>query len=482
QKATQRKIPIVAIKVGKTELAAELAQSHSGALAGTDASYQAVFDRYGVQRVDDMDQLATALIMFAQPHVVAAGGLVSLHDSGGERQLTIDLADQLTVPLAQLGGGTTRELADLLDPGLPAINPLDAWGAGGDDADAEAAQCLSAMLKDPAAAMGAVILDRAPYGKIYPAYEAYLHAAHGASGKPVFLVANRQGNGADELAVSITQAGFPVLDGVSQFLKGAKCMLAYRDYLQAPQPTTVELNTAKVTEWRQRLKSVSKSGGTIGELFSSALLMDFGIPMANAEAANSEAEITALTPNLKYPVVLKTAAQGIAHKSEADGVVLALHDAVAVVTAYCQLATRLGPRTIVAPMVEAKGVEMLLGIASDQQFGPMVVLGIGGIHAEILKDTLVLLPPFDAVTARRALDRLKMRALLDGVRGEPAVDIDAYCEAAAILSAIAVAFKDEIKEVDINPIKVLEQGCVGLDALLVMREDNKSMSSDERDD
>ena len=101
-KAQQLGIPIVALKVGRTTLSASLAVSHSGAIAGEDAVYQALFDRYGVQRVDDMDELATALIMFAQPHPVGAGGLVSIHDSGGERQLLIDLAHEARVPLTQI--------------------------------------------------------------------------------------------------------------------------------------------------------------------------------------------------------------------------------------------------------------------------------------------------------------------------------------------------------------------------------------------
>src|SRR5688572_29305976 len=127
EKAQQRKIPIVALKVGRTELAAKLTVSHSGAMAGDDAAYRALFDRYGVQRVHDMNELATALIMFAQPHPVAAGGLVSIHDSGGERQLLIDLAHDAQVPLTQISSATTNKLVSLLDPGLPPVNPLDAW-------------------------------------------------------------------------------------------------------------------------------------------------------------------------------------------------------------------------------------------------------------------------------------------------------------------------------------------------------------------
>lgn len=119
-----------------------------------------------------------------------------------------------------------------------------------------------------------------------------------------------------------------------------------------------------------------------------------------------------------------------------------------------------------AAKLDAPGVEMILGLTTDEQFGPMIVMGIGGVHSELLQDVVTLAPPFDAATALRNLDRLKMRKLLDGARGAPPVDVPAFCEATAILSVIAVEFADLVREVDINPIKVYEQGCVGLDALI----------------
>ncbi len=169
-KARRRGIPIVALKVGRTELSARLTVSHSGAIAGRDAVYDAIFDRYGVHRARDMDELATTLIMFAQPHRVGAGGLVSIHDSGGERQLLIDLAHDAGVPLTQLSPASTAKLESLLDPGLPAVNPLDAWSTGGPDYHHTMEQCFSTLMSDPEAAIGAVIHDRAPGGGIFADY------------------------------------------------------------------------------------------------------------------------------------------------------------------------------------------------------------------------------------------------------------------------------------------------------------------------
>ena len=261
EKAVRKGIPVVVLKVGRTELAARLAVSHSGAIAGRDDAYQALFDRYGVQRVQDMDELATALMMFAQPHPIAPGGLVALHDSGGERQLLIDLAADMQVPLAPIEPATEGRLQQMLDPGLPPVNPLDAWGAGGPDADDIMCDCLAALMADPNAALGAVVQDRAPRGALYHDYFDYLRAGHAASGKPVFLVSNRQGSGTDPAAVEMTRAGFPIIDGLRPFLVGVRCLLGWRDFRSRPVSEVKSADPATVDRWRRRL-----AGGGVLEI------------------------------------------------------------------------------------------------------------------------------------------------------------------------------------------------------------------------
>ena len=285
KKANGKGIPIVVLKVGRTELSARLAVSHSGAIAGRDDTYQAVFDRYGVQRVQDMNELATTLMMFAQPHPVAAGGLVTIHDSGGERQLLIDLADDGGVPLSEIEPDTVAQLEKLLDPGLPPVNPLDAWGAGGPDADEIMENCLATLMSDPNAAMGAVVHDRAPLSRVYKTYYDYMRVAHQASGKPVFLVSNHQGSGTDSEVVNVTREGFPVLDGIRPFLTGARCLMDYRDYRARPLPDLPEPDPAAVSLWRKRLSG----GDTLAEHESGTLLRDFGFPINPAWLADSEA-------------------------------------------------------------------------------------------------------------------------------------------------------------------------------------------------
>ena len=464
KKANQRNIPIVVLKVGRTDLAAELAISHSGALAGSDQCYSALFDQYGVQRVADMDQLATTLIMFAQPKVVSEGGLVCLHDSGGERQLLIDLADSADVPLAQLSDPTVTSLEGLLDPGLPAVNPLDAWGAGGPHAPEKMAACFTAILNDQNAALGAVVHDRGPSSEVYSSYMAYLHQAQRATEKPVFLVANRQGSGADELAITSTHQGFPVIDGVSQFLVGARCLMNYRDFQQREPMQVIGVDRDKCDYWRERLGGETK----VSETLASQCLADLGLPMLQSVLVGSQIEVKSAAAATGFPLVLKTAQPGIEHKSDVGGVNLNILDEAELLAAYSDMAKRLGPQAMIAPMMQSNGVEMILGVSRDSQFGPTVVVGFGGVYAEVLDDIAVLMPPFDSATVKRALQRLSMAEILAGVRGAPKADVDSYCEAAARLSEIALMLADTVAEVDINPIKISVDGCVGLDALMVL--------------
>ena len=464
-KAAQRRIPVVALKVGRTEESARLTVSHSGAIAGDDATYEALFDRYGVQRARDQDEFTTMLIMFAELHPVGAGGLVTLHDSGGERQLLVDLADDAGVPLTKLSDATVTALREILDKELPAVNPLDGWSRGGPDAGEVMTRSLSLMMQDGGAALGAVIHDRAPGGKIYPSYVNYMQRARGEAGKPVALVSARQGTGFDEVVVACTHAGYPVLDGVSQFLKGVHALFAYRDFLLQEAVEPAIPNKTVTTNWQHRLRS----GDALSELESLAMLQDFGIKSATANAASSEQQVLHAANVLGFPVVLKTAREGLVHKSDQGGVILGIGDEEQLRHMYQILKNRLGPDVIIAPMAPS-GVEMFLGVKRDAQFGPVVILGFGGVLAETINDVQFALPPFDASHARRCVDRLQLRQLLAGVRGSAAADVDRFCETASRFSTMVYALRDVLSEIDVNPVVVSEAGAIAVDAFVAGRD------------
>ena len=470
KKATRKQIPIVVIKTGKTKRSAELTVSHSGALAGSDECYNAVFSKFGIQRVNDMNELADTLIMFAQPHSLAEGNLVTIHDSGGERQLILDLAADQDVDFAELNPETILKLEEILDPGLPAVNPLDAWGRGLDDSDQIMADSLTTMLQDPNASMGAVVQDRGALSRIYPEYLQYMKQANDATGKPVFLVSNIQGTSSDNTVMESTARGLPILDGVYSFLAGVRCMHRYRDYLAHENDILEPISTEAMTKWQQ----IIDQGQLIGENEALEMLSDNGIAVNQSYGVDNLDEVIESAKKLGYPVVLKTAVPGISHKSEVHGVYLNLNSDKELTDAYKDLDKRLGPEALLSKMIDEEGVEMILGMTTDPQFGPMITLGFGGVYAEALKDVVTLMPPFNAETAKQALSELKMQSLLSGYRGSEAADVESYCKMASKFSLFALTMRNHICEIDVNPIILGKDICLGLDALMVVHADNKN--------
>ncbi|MDZ7769876.1 MAG: acetate--CoA ligase family protein [Woeseiaceae bacterium] len=207
--------------------------------------------------------------------------------------------------------------------------------------------------------------------------------------------------------------------------------------------------------WHSRLQS----GVTLDEYESLQLLADFGVNANPSRLVNDRAELGAVANELGYPLVAKTAMPGMLHKTEQKGVHLGLGDDRELERAYDDLASRCGPRVLVAPMITG-GIETLLGVRRDPQFGPVVVFGFGGIHAELLKDVAFALPPFSAAWAKRCLARLKLRPLFDGVRGQPPADIEAWCETVANFSVMVAALAEVIGEADVNAVTWPgEHGC-----------------------
>jgi acetate---CoA ligase (ADP-forming) len=463
ERARDLGIPIVALKVGRTELSAKLTVSHSGAIAGEDAVYDAIFDRHGVHRARDMDELATSLILFAQPHRLGDGGLVSIHDSGGERQLLIDLASDHGVPLTQLSPASTQHLESLLDPGLPAVNPLDAWSTGGPDFDVTMQNCLAVLMSDPQAGLGAVVHDRVAGGGIHAGYIDYLRVGHRASGKPAILVANRQGTGADPLIVEATREGFPVVDGLESFLRGVRHLLDHRDFAAQQRADLPVIAETALARMRARLADRRR----FDENDALTLLGDAGLPANAGSIVEGEAPAIAAAEAIGYPVVLKTAKRGLDHKSDRQGIHLSLADKTAVSSAYRDLAKRIDTRVLVAPMIEARGVEMLLGMVHDAQFGPVVLVGAGGVHVEALADVVYAVPPFGPAEAARLVDRLRIAPFLKSRRHRRPLAVDEFCRVAARFSALVAALGESLSEIDLNPVIVHADGCAIVDALIV---------------
>ncbi len=459
-KAAERDIPVVVLKTGRTEASAALALSHSGAIAGNDAAYQALFDRYGVTRVDTLDELAATLLLFAQGRPAASGGLAAIQDSGGERELVIDLAARHKVPFARIGASTVARLKERLEYGLEPVNPLDAWGTGKDFIDIFS-ECFSALVDDRDAALGIFFNDLRDGFYIHDGFAEAALRVHAATTKPIAYATNFSAVRHDRIALRLSEAGVPVLDGTVPALLAARHMMARRDFLARPADA---VPTARPTrDWRTRL-----AAGGLDEHEALALLGDYGIPTSPARVVTTEEAARAAAREIGFPVACKTAMPEIQHKTERRGVKLNLADEAAVGAAYADLAVRLGPRVLVTRMADP-GIELALGLVNDPQFGPVVMVGAGGTLVELMRDARYGLAPFGTRTARRLLDGLAIRPLLDGMRGAPPADIDSAADAIARFSVMAAALADAIGECDLNPLIAGARGAVAVDALIIPR-------------
>ncbi len=463
EKARDRDIPVIALKVGKTAASAAKAVSHSGAIAGNHAAYEALFDRHNVIEVETLDDFANALRLYSGPRRLAPGDIATMHDSGGLLELTIDLAERRGVAFAAISDETKARLAARLDAGLEPGNPLDAWGTG-KDYEAAMGDMMTALADDSATACGIFCVETRDGYYLSDGYAALMERAFARTRKPLLLATNLGSNGSDGVAQRLTEHGIPVLSGVDSTLSVLKRALRHRDRKAEPRLEIAPPAAGLREKWAPRLSQ----GEPLDEDASLALLEDYGLQVPKRHVVGSEEQAVIWAERIGYPVALKTAASGIHHKSDVGGVMLDVRDEAALRAAYGDMAKRLGARMLLTQMAE-RGTELALGGVHDPQFGMLLMLSAGGTLIELLQDRAFALAPIDELEAERKLDGLKLRKLLDGVRGARAAHLPSILMAISRFSVMLADLDGLIAEVDVNPLLAGPGGCMAVDALIVPR-------------
>ena len=337
---------------------------------------------------------------------------------------------------------------------------------------------LVALAEDDAVAAVAACLDLVQELDGDTDNELAVIDAFNSTTKPVALLANLHSAINPEAAARLRSAGVPVLEGTRTGLLAMKHLLEWRDRhgrhgrldwhdrhgaAARAKARSSGLDDVRQAHWLARLAS-----GPIAGADAFGLLAAYGIGAVPAVAVSDRAAAVEAANRLGYPVVLKTDEPAIAHKSDVGGVVLGLAGGDDVGGAFDDLAERLGKRVLVAATAP-DGVELSLGLVRDPQLGPLVVVGAGGILVELLGDRAVGLPPIDRDLALRLIGRLGVRRLLDGVRGQPAADLEAVVDAVVAVSVLAEELSGGLEALDINPLRCGPAGVVALDALVVAR-------------
>jgi acetyltransferase len=456
-------VPVVVCKVGRSEESARMARSHTGALAGSQAAYEAVIDECGAISVSDVDELMNVAMLCSTGRMPGPGGIGLVTDSGGLRELAMDVAADMVAPLAQLSETTLASLAEVLPAKLEPSNPLDCAADLTDEFATTFARGLSAMAAAPEVSMIGFEADlRDDY-----TYEARLEQIAMGLGeispKPCFFYSSFGQAHNRELGDRLADRGVPCINGVGAMFAATGKVQEWADRQRAgPETPAVPSSASGVGAWHSRLADA----GQIDEESALDLLSHFGVPAIGRATREEWQGVRAAAEALGYPVALKTAAEGIDHKSDRGGVILNIADEAGLVEAYQKLASTLGKRVIVQQMAAA-GTELAFGYVKDPDFGPLIMVSAGGTLVELFADRRFALAPFSEAKALALIDSLPIARLLDGVRGEAPADKAGAARALAAFSTMCAALAGALSEVDVNPVIVSARGALAVDALVV---------------
>ncbi|MFD4477626.1 acetate--CoA ligase family protein [Streptomyces sp. NPDC058471] len=472
-RAAQRGVPVVAVKVGRTEAGARMAASHTGKLTGADTVVDAAMRQFGVIRVDGLDELQDTSALLARARPPQAEGVVVYSISGGTGAHFSDLATEAGLRLPALSDAKQAELHQWIPDYLNVANPVD--NGGHPVGDWRGRKIIDAILDDPE--VGVLICPIT--GPFPPMSDKLAQDLVDAAEQTDKLVCVVWGSpvGTEE-AYRTTLLGS---SRVATFRTFGNCITAVRAYLDHHRFTTryrspfADAPRTASPSFR-KAQALMRPGQQLSEHAAKQLLRAYGIRVPREQLVTSAAAAVRAAGLVGYPVVMKASGARLAHKSDLGLVKVGLTSASQVRDAYRELTDIARYEGIaldgvlVCQMVE-RGVEMVVGVTQDELFGPTVTVGLGGVLVEVLRDVAVRVPPFGEDQALAMLSELRGRPLLDGVRGGPPVDVDALVEVVLRVQRMALELGDDLAELDINPLMVLPrgQGAVALDALAVCR-------------
>ncbi|WP_405992664.1 acetate--CoA ligase family protein [Streptomyces sp. NBC_00986] len=472
-RAARRKVPVVAVKVGRTETGARTAASHTGKLTGADTVVDAAMRQYGVIRVDGLDELQDTAALLARAKPPVAEGVVVYSISGGTGAHFADLASEAGLRLPQLSEAKQSELHEWIPPYLSVANPVD--NGGHPVGDWRGRKIIDAILDDPE--VGVLVCPvTGPFPPLSDKLVEDLVAAAEETDKLVCVVwgspVGTEPAYRERLLGSSRVATFRT---VGNCITALRAYFSHHRFVHAYRSPFDEAPRALSPSFR-KAQALMRPGQQLSEHAAKQLLRAYGIRVPREQLVTSAAAAVRAAGLVGYPVVMKASGAQIAHKTELGLVKVGLTSASQVRDAYRELTdiARYEDVTLdgvlVCQMVE-RGVEMVVGVTQDELFGPTVTVGLGGVLVEVLRDVAVRVPPFGEEAARDMLGELRGRPLLDGVRGRPPADLDALVEVILRVQRMALELGDVLSELDINPLMVLPrgQGAVALDALAVCR-------------
>ncbi len=466
-----RETPIVAIKAGTSAAGARAVSSHTGTLAGSERAYDAAFKQVGITRADSVEELFQYALAFAQAPAIKGDSIAVVSNAGGAAIMATDALDRAKLRLASFQRETIALLQGELPPGSNALNPVDVRG----DADAERYRfALEAVLQDENVHGVIAILIPQAVTKVDETAHIIADVVQ-RHDKPV--LACFMGKNLAQIGVQILRdAKIPNYSYPEPAVDAMRAMVERWRWLGSP-PRKIESFDVRRDEVEAAFSSARAEGRLkVGDAEARGIMEAYGIAIPQSELARNPEEAVTIAERVGYPVVMKIASPDILHKTDIGGVKLNIMQASDVRDAFDLLmyrAQRYMPQAEVwgaqVQQMVPQGREVLIGINRDPQFGPLLVLGLGGIYVEVLKDVSFRIAPVARWEAEEMINELRTSALLRGLRGEQPADVEAIVDCMLRVSQLAVDFP-EIVELDINPLMVHEEGkgAVALDMRLVL--------------
>ena len=469
--------PVAAIKSGVTQSGARAVSSHTGSLAGSEQAYHAAFQQAGVIRADSMEELFDMALAFGYQPQLKGTKIAIITNAGGPGILATDALERAGLSLARFENKTIQALEKTLPDAASASNPVDVLG----DALADRYEfALDTVANDPNVDGLLVVLTPQAMTEIEATAQAVCDKA-AEFDKPIltcFMGEKRVKAGIQIL----TENNIPNYPFPNRAATAFQAMADYQKVINRPEQEFETFEVDKDTVRKLIDKVWSEGRLSIGDAEAREILVAYGLAIPQSEIAETPSEAIEIANKLGYPVVLKIASPDILHKTDIGGVRVGLQNDEQLQDAYELMvyrARRYLPEAriwgcLVQEMVPSGNLEVLVGMNRDPQFGPLVTFGLGGIYVETLKDVTFRIAPFSKLEAQAMLDEIRSKALLDGVRGNPAVDKSAIVDTLLRIGQLVQDFP-EILELDINPLMVFAkgQGAIAIDMRLVLAKEKE---------
>ena len=458
RRAQKMKVPIIAIKSGKTKASAKIALSHTSSLTGSDELYSVFFERLGVARVDTVPEFLETLKLISVLGVIKHNGVASMSCSGGEAGMMADLIDGMEITFPSLTKSHKARVKQTLNEYVEVDNPLDyhtfIWGDR-----KRTSECFKAMISDRFAAT-MLLLDwpktQESEQKDWDSTLLALSDAISGTSEKAIVLASMDDCMPKRIIEECLNLGIAPMIGLDICLKALNHSYKIgQAFASKPMPEIKILNTHRENKINKQLT----------EFEGKQLLVEYGIPIPKGFLVKNLTEALKAAEDITYPVTLKVSVTKLSHKTELGGVRLNIQNSIMLEEA-CNDLFKISSVLLIEKMIEGSVCELIIGIDHDPTFGKHIIIGAGGIFVELLKDNSVLILPVSREDIQQALSKLKVYQLLQGYRDDLKGDIEAVID--TVMSVIELIKVNDVEELDINPLLVLKEknGVVAADTLI----------------